>query len=236
MCAILEHNAKVQIAQDDIEVYKVVWVRNNGYYAPYRGTPYLSEKVTAQLGEPFTRTEGKIIDEGLHSFMRLEDAMRCAFAFNKAAIKPNLIVSENYDVSLLNREYHVVKAIIPKGSHYYEAGLVPSFKATYVSDQLVMDFNSYLNQDLPEIYIGQTLYNDRLSSNFDYKTFTGDVYKLTELGIKRLLRELVGIGSDMLNKDVYLNPDNHLAYPVNISNSQEEKDPSLPQYGTTYHM
>ena len=227
MCAIIEHNNKIQTAQNDIEVYKVVWVKDNGYYAPYQGTPYQSEKVTAQLGKLFTCTAGKGIDEGLHSFMKLVDAMECAFAFNKAAIQPNLIVSEDYEVSLFNRNYHVVKAIIPKGSHYYEAVIGSSYKPTYVSDQLVMDFNSYLNKDLPEIYIGQTPYSDRMSSNFDYKTFTGNVYKLTELGIKRLVRELVCIGSDILDKDVYLNPDNHLAYPVNISNSQ---------YGTTYHI
>lgn len=217
MCAIIEHNNKVQTAQNDIEVYKVVWVQNNGYYAPYQGTPYQSEKVTAQLDEP----EGRIIKEGIHSYMKLVDAMQCAFTFNRTVIKPNLIVSENYDASLFNREYHVVKAIIPKGSHYYEGGMLSSFKPTYVSDQLVMDFNSYLNKDLPEIYIGQTPYHNRLSYNFDYKIFTGDIYKLTELGIKRLSRELICVDSNILDKDVYLNPDNRLAYPVNTSKKQK---------------
>lgn len=231
MCAIIEHNNKIQTAQNDIEVYKVVWVQNNGYYAPYQGTPYQSEKVTAQLGKLFTCAAGKRIDEGLHSFMKLVDAMECAFALNEKTISPKIKVSEDYEVSLFNRDYHVVKAIIPKGSHYYEAVTGSSYKPTYVSDQLVMDFNSFLNKDLPEIYIGQFQYQNRLSYNFDYKKLTGKVYKLTELGIKRLLRELICIGP-ILNKDVYLNPDNRLAYPANTSNSQEEE----AQYGTTYHL
>lgn len=227
MCAIIEHNNQVQTAQNDIEVYKVVWVKNNGYYAPYQCIPYLSEKVTAQLGKPFTCTAGKMIDEGLHSFMELSDAMECAFALNEKTISPKIKVSEDYEVSLFNRDYHVVKAIIPKGSHYYEAVTGSSYKPTYVSDQLVMDFNSFLNKDLPEIYIGQFQYQNRLSYNFDCKKFTGKVYKLTELGIKRLLREQLYIGP-ILEKDVYLNPDNRLAYPVNMPNSQEEE--------ATYHL
>lgn len=134
MCLRVENEATVKIAQEDIVCYKVMRKSILGLLSPYKQERYnLKELKKAVIGKlelfPIFSFYGhdplqfKAIEEGLHSFMELEEAV----AFMGGG------------------DFYVIcSATIPKGSEYYEGrfDIVRTLKnnsyKSYVSNQLIL--------------------------------------------------------------------------------------------------
>lgn len=117
MCTVIE-NITRKTAQEDIEVYKIVIIANTFGHsltvAPYRYKVYESNDVHSELEVPTqlvvqTDCAGEMrthkIEIGLHSIKNLEDAKSMfLWRFSKRETS----------------QFKLIKAIIPKGSEYYE--------------------------------------------------------------------------------------------------------------------
>lgn len=125
MCLHLEKGATLQIAEEDIIVYKSLEYENGIYFTPYRechvemGKTYTSELNKVKADKDFVYPNNFICDadifEGLHAFMNYEETIRFSIA----------------------HERFTAKCIIPKGSSYYvglfaEGAACASDKLTYV--------------------------------------------------------------------------------------------------------
>lgn len=120
MCTILKDFTR-KTAQEDIEVYKIVFFGNvsgQSWIAPaYRCGQYESNDVTSKLEMPTYYIACPLytdlihtykIDIGLHSIKNLEDAKRMfesRFGYSRRAG---------------SSRFKLIKATIPKGSEYYE--------------------------------------------------------------------------------------------------------------------
>lgn len=124
MCTYLRNTElDVQIAENDIEVYKIVKVKHCKWYAPFRNIPYESNELSSKLETPKKKKYGDLesdfhtINIGLHSYAYKMDAIHSL----------QWLIAEKYS-SLI-----VVKATIPKNSRYYRS-TIPN--EIYVSDHL----------------------------------------------------------------------------------------------------
>lgn len=124
MCTYLrDTELDVQIAENDIEVYKIVKIKHCKWYAPFRNIPYESNKLSSELETPKKKKYGDnesdfhTINIGLHSYAYKMDAIHSLQWF----------IPEKYSAMI------VVKAIIPKKSRYYRS-TIPN--EIYVSDHL----------------------------------------------------------------------------------------------------
>ena len=138
MCAFLI-DSKPQVADKDIEVFKMVMEHNGKFYAPIRGTLYESNDLSSEFGEvyesDYRKPMGNIplfcIDKGLYSYSILEDANSLLYDF-QILFGPSV-------------KYRIIKAIIPKGTEYY-AGFENFYCNTplLVSKRLIMDFDEVI--------------------------------------------------------------------------------------------
>lgn len=109
MCLTIKHDAISKIAKKDIIVYKhIIDNGNKTYKSSYQWSEIIiGDTYTSELGINYSS-----VQEGLHSFKLLEDAI------------------------INGKEYHepIIECIIPKGSEYYEGTFVN--KEAFVSNQL----------------------------------------------------------------------------------------------------
>ncbi len=134
MCLICSRNAKIRRANKALICYKVL--RKDGEYlrAPYFETTYEIGSVVSSnkplrllnLGkDDYLRldTDEKRIEEGLHTYKNVFDAMM-------QMAELNLV----YGVL-----YVVAECKIPIGARYVEGRMLFSEKKTYVSDKLIVE-------------------------------------------------------------------------------------------------
>lgn len=130
MCTYLTDYIQ-KTASDDIKTYKVVMVKDGKYYAPYKRTIYPSNVITSSIGVEKLPYGKEVVQEGIHTFKYLEDAVSTAA----------LLKSEE-----LKSDFHVIECIIPEGASYYWGYQTCLYKIrTYVADKVVMDYNHYLD-------------------------------------------------------------------------------------------
>lgn len=156
MCAFLKDN-KPQVADKDIEVYKMVLEHNGKFYAPIRGTLYESNDLSSEFGEvyesdyrnPMNNIPLFCIDKGIYSYSILEDANTLLYDFQ--------VMGGSF------LKYRIIKAIIPKGTEYY-AGFESFCCNTplLVSKRLIMDFENIviIKASLP--YDASDILNEQL--------------------------------------------------------------------------
>ena len=126
MCTYLrDTELDVQIAENDIEVYKIVKIKHCKWYAPCIDIPYESKELSSNLGTPkklkydIVESNFHTTNVGLYSYAYKIDAVHAVSSIIGAYYK---------DVALV-----VVKAIIPKNSRYYRSTVSDEI---YVSDHL----------------------------------------------------------------------------------------------------
>lgn len=130
MCTYLTDYIQ-KTASEDIKAYKVVMVIDGKYYAPYRRAKYLSNVITSFLGVEEMPYGKRVVQEGIHTFKYLEDAVTTAA----------LLKSEE-----LKSDFHVIECIIPKGALYYWGYQTFLCRTrTYVADKVVMDYSHHLD-------------------------------------------------------------------------------------------
>lgn len=138
MCAFLKDN-KPQVADKDIEVYKMVLEHDGKYYAPFRGQDYVyrpnipaTTHLQITLKKYKTSTDRYLADVsyGIHSFRTVSSAIDYYYMIVKYS--PNK-----------QKEYAILESEVPEGAHYYEGhadfghGLVDAVPDTIVSDTLI---------------------------------------------------------------------------------------------------
>lgn len=125
MCTYLrDTELDVQIAENDIEVYKIVKIEHYKWYAPFMDTPYESKELSSKLGTP-KKLKYDCIELDFHS----TNVGLYSYAYKVDAIHAlSSIIWAYKDVAFV-----VVKAIIPKNSRYYRSTVDEEI---YVSDHL----------------------------------------------------------------------------------------------------
>lgn len=141
MCTFInQSNILSQIAHTDIETYKVVKIKGDRWFAPYRKCEYQDKHICDVIDNP--DYYGKIYDDiwgepqsvyaisrGIHSFISVIDAID-----NATYLDMNF--------SKMDENYVVVKSIIPEGSLYYngynELRTYKLLEPSYVSNHLIL--------------------------------------------------------------------------------------------------
>lgn len=125
MCTYLrDTELDVQIAENDIEVYKIVKIKHYKWYAPCMDVPYETKELSSKLGTPkklkydLVESNYHTTNVGLYSYAYKIDAVHAV----------SKIIGAYKDEALV-----VVKAIIPKNSSYYRSTVDDDI---YVSDHL----------------------------------------------------------------------------------------------------
>lgn len=125
MCTYLrDTELDVQIAEKDIEVYKIVKIKHYKWYAPCMDVPYESKELSSKLGTP-KKLKYDLVESNLHS----TNVGLYSYAYKIDAVHAvSSIIGAYKDEALA-----VVKAIIPKNSRYYRSTVNDEI---YVSDHL----------------------------------------------------------------------------------------------------
>lgn len=141
MCLYVRPNEKSNIAEEDIEVFKVLYVINAKMISPFHyyyyeiGKPYTSilvQKLSSTAADIYSKeikklltimhpeytddTDIGIIEDGLHTFESYKDANDFKNTLHGTV---------------------VVRCVIPKGSQYYKGGWLHNVVA-YASDTLTL--------------------------------------------------------------------------------------------------
>jgi len=105
MCTYITNADKLK-ATKDMVVYKIVKKKFGKYYAPVQDVPYKDNKMSSDIEvEDGWSATFSCIRKGIHSFTKLSDAIDyCNIQLARESTK----------------KYVIVKAIVPKGSTYYE--------------------------------------------------------------------------------------------------------------------
>lgn len=141
MCTYIhQSNILSQIARTDIETYKVVKIKGDRWFAPYRQIEYLDKHICDAIDTPnyYGKMYGDIwgeletvysISRGIHSFVSSIDAIGNADYLDRNFAK-------------MDENYVVVKSIIPEGSIYYNGyndwRLYKLLEPSYVSNHLIL--------------------------------------------------------------------------------------------------
>ena len=180
MCTYLtDYIQKMTI--EDVKTYKVVMVKDGEYYAPYRRTKYPSDVITASIGVEKIPYGKRVVQEGIHTFKYLEDAV----------ITAALLKSEEP-----KNDFHVIECIIPEGALYYWGYQTCLYKTrTYVADKVVMDYSRHLDnlaeydelwQEMNRLYQTETKYK-----GIPIIIVQSVLYLLARMNIKPEPRELL---------------------------------------------
>lgn len=142
MCTFIKQSEIIShIARTDIETYKVVNIKGDRWFAPYRQIEYLNKHICDVIDTP--NHYGEIysdtwwgepesvysISRGIHSFISAIDAIDSADYLDRNFAK-------------MDEKYVVVKSIIPEGSLYYngynEVRVEKLLEPSYVSNHLIL--------------------------------------------------------------------------------------------------
>ena len=130
MCLVLKDgDLQPKIAEADLDCYKVVINIGDSYYTYFRSFKIkLDSGYTGELGKPELNNVSRlVIRRGFHTFVNFEDAKK--------------FVENNFDACSMR----VIKAVIPKGSRYYEGlfySLMDVKAPSYASD--VIDYSKII--------------------------------------------------------------------------------------------
>lgn len=95
---------KALVAKEDIEVYKIVLVRNGKYYTPYRDILLSERPKCTKITVTSTYCGYYVVEgEGIHAYTSKEEAENDAKTFFKCF------------------NYRVIKGTIPKGTRYWKS-------------------------------------------------------------------------------------------------------------------
>ena len=161
MCLILKSNdSKVHISDEDIVCYKVVERMKKSDHKRYYSAStekYISsyaklnnvhivaryernnrvvkedDFIKGVMIDNHEYIESTITDGAIHSFVNLDDAI-CARAQHIAYFR--WVKKHNYAPYIIDREYFVVKCIIPKGTPYY-IGINGLNEKNYASREII---------------------------------------------------------------------------------------------------
>lgn len=141
MCTFIKQSDILsQIARTDIKTYKVVNIKGDRWFAPYRLIEYLNRHICDVIDNPnyyakiYCDIFGELqkvytISRGIHSFISVNDAMNNADYLDR-------------NFSKMDENYVVVESIIPEGSIYYNGyndwRSYKLIEPSYVSNHLIL--------------------------------------------------------------------------------------------------
>jgi len=168
-------------ASEDVKAYKVVMIKDGKYYAPYRRTVYSSNVITASIGVEKIPYGKRVVQEGIHTFKYLEDAVSTAALLKSEEVKS---------------DFHVIECIIPEGAYYYWGYQTCLYKTrTYVADKVVMDYSRHLDNlaEYDELWqeMNRLYQNDTKYKGIPIIIVQPVLYKLASRNIKPEPRELL---------------------------------------------
>jgi hypothetical protein len=132
MCLIIKPKQNPEIATEDITCYKVLYYNSvsNEYSTVFQRAVVKAESVYESILTVADNGIYVAVEEGLHSFVHIEDANMLTSFFNFA---PLVDIENNYKLKCV-----IAKCLIPKGSTYY-AGVFETFtkkSESYASNKL----------------------------------------------------------------------------------------------------
>lgn len=149
MCTYLKE-VELKTATHDIKVYKLVKWEDGKLFAPYRNVEYPSTTLHTELGKVVTNPywpKERVVPHSSYIMQTGSYSCMCKYSINIGlhSFKNKLHAKE----ALKNKPWEsharwlVIKAVIPKGSQYYEGfsdyhvgGYL--IKPVYVSDNLIL--------------------------------------------------------------------------------------------------
>ena len=141
MCTYLKE-IELKTATHDIKVYKLVKWEDGKFFASYRNVEYPSTTLHTELGKVVTNPycSSYIAQTGSHSFMCKHSINIGLHSFKSKLHAKQALKNKPWEPHF---RWLVIKAVIPKGSQYYEGFSEYNvggslIKPVYVSDNLIL--------------------------------------------------------------------------------------------------